>query len=257
LLKQLVDSGRRIGLVAGLDERTLQTEVHQLGAAMPKTGPGLAAPYAPALEDALSALMDMDGARFREVLEQAALRLGRVEMLDGYLTPLMHRIGEACARGTLRIAHEHLATAEARGYLDGVTGAFPPTPGAPVLVIGTPVWQYHELGAMLAAATARAEGWQVVYLGPNLPPDELAAAARASGARAVGLSITVAGDPGTLDAELRTLRRMLPQDVALIVGGRAASSSGLTDSDGDVITCPSLPDLRGRLRALRSGAEPS
>jgi hypothetical protein len=32
----------------------------------------------------------------------------------------MERIGDACADGSLRIAHEHLASAAARGFLDSI-----------------------------------------------------------------------------------------------------------------------------------------
>lgn len=53
-----------------------------------------------------------------------------------------------------------------------------PSPDAPVVVVGTPVNQFHELGALLAATTASSDGWRVVYLGANLPADELARAAR-------------------------------------------------------------------------------
>ena len=54
-----------------------------------------------------------------------------------------------------------------------------------------------------------AEGWHVTYLGPDLPPEEIAAAAIQSGARAVALSIVYPPDDPLLMDDLAVLRAEL------------------------------------------------
>ena len=111
----------------------------------------------------------------------------------------------------------------------------------------TPSGQHHEVGILLACCVAALEGWQVTYLGPNLPALEIAAAARDSGASAVGLSIVYPeADPG-LEVELRALRRELGPGTPIVIGGRAADAFGAVC---DEIHAERPGDLQALRRAL-------
>ena len=117
----------------------------------------------------------------------------------------------------------------------------------------SPPSERHELGALLAAAGAAAEGWEVLYLGPDLPMEEIAAGARESGARAVGLSITFPPDDPAIPGELARLRRLLPDDTALLVGGRCAPAyrEAIDEAGGLVVeNVSALRDTLADLRAL-------
>ena len=122
------------------------------------------------------------------------------------------------------------------------------------MVITTPAGQLHELGALLAAATASYEGWNVTYLGPNLAAEEIAAAVIQNQARALGLSIVYPmGDP-RLVQELIKMKRCLPGSIWLLAGGRA------TDSYHDVLESigarvfKSITDFRSNLASNRINA---
>jgi methanogenic corrinoid protein MtbC1 len=164
----------------------------------------------------------LDGAQLQAHLEEAAVELGRIDLLDGVVSPLVRQVGDGCATGALRIAHEHLASAVVGRFLESLQGAYRPAESAPGLLVATPPFQHHEIGALLVAATARIEGWRTTYLGPNLPAEEIAAAARLRQSRAVALSIVLPGDDGALATELRRLGRLLQGKADLIVGGAAA-----------------------------------
>ena len=56
---------------------------------------------------------------------------------------------------------------------------------APLLVCATPQGQRHELGALISGVVAAGLGWRPVFLGPDLPADEIAAATRQLRASAV------------------------------------------------------------------------
>ena len=122
----------------------------------------------------------------------------------------------------------------------------------------TPAGQLHELGAILAAATATIHGWKVTYLGPSLPAEEIAGAALQNKARAVALSLVYPEDDPNLSAELRRLRRLLPAEVALLVGGRAAHSFAPVIEELGATLLVDLPGLGAaldRLRKPRRGKE--
>lgn len=248
LLKMLVDAGHRIGSIAELSDEELRDQASGSRSSFVRLFGTDAVVDA---TNAIDALRTLDRAAFRGTLERAAMKLGRVQMFDRFLVPLMKEIGDRCEIGDLRMVHEHLATAEVRGFVDGVAGAFPPAPGAPALVVGTPAWQHHELGALLAAASAQAEGWRVIYLGPNLPATELAAATLESGARALALSVTFTEERERTVEELRTIRLLLPSDVEVVVGGSAAAElEAELDEIGTVLSL-SLAAFREQLLGLR------
>ena len=99
---------------------------------------------------------------------------------------------------------------------------------------------------------AASEGWRAVYLGPNLPAAEIAAAAGDNQARAVALSIIYPPDDPLMGHELRQLRKFLGPDVPLLVGGRACGGYA---ADLDAVGARIIADtaeLRAVLESIRS-----
>jgi methylmalonyl-CoA mutase cobalamin-binding subunit len=132
-----------------------------------------------------------------------------------------------------------------------VTAAgLPPT--APPCIVTTPAGQLHEIGALIIAAVAGAEGWRVTYLGPNLPAEDIAAATQQQHARAVGLSIVYPPDDPHLPQELTRLRQYLAPEVALFVGGRAAPGYRETLQRLGVVLPSGLAEFRLHLERLRT-----
>ena len=205
----------------------------------------------------IEAIVEMDGDQLRRQLEKASVDLSRIDLLDNVLVPLMHRVGEGCAGGWLRTASEHLASSVVRTFLDGLHGAYPISDTPPVLVVATPAFQYHELGATLVAAVGRMDGWKTVYLGSNLPAEELAAATKVVGARAIALSIAYPADDPRLVDELLRLRRLLDSDVTILVGGPSSAGYQVALDEVGAIRIDNLAALREYLLAMRSSVETS
>ncbi|NNE43258.1 MAG: MerR family transcriptional regulator [Gemmatimonadetes bacterium] len=232
LLKAVVDSGRRISDVAGL---TLK-ELEKLAAEDRKETPAAArtpkrpkprtlpAPDGESLRrEALAAVEDLDGARLRKILNEAAIVMTPSSLRLELLVPLMQETGERWRDGTFRIAHEHLASAIVRSFL-GAVSTPPRGSGGPRVVLATPVGCDHEFGALLAAQCSSEVGWDPLYLGTGLPAAELAAAARNRGASALALSITYPESSAAIHDELRLIRELLDDAVPMVVGGAASES---------------------------------
>ena len=96
-----------------------------------------------------------------------------------------------------------------------------------------------------------ADGWRTCYLGPSLPADEIAGAARQTEARAVGLSIIYPTDDPHVTAELKKLRASMPGTTSLIVGGRGASSYRVTLDEIGAVQPTDLDSLIEELQAMR------
>lgn len=262
LLRRVVSTGRGIGQVAGLSEPELKSLIADeplgRGAAFP-SGPSPAAGETaePFLGLCLAAARRLDVHDLELQLERASVALSRMNLLEKLLVPLMHGIGDLWQKGELRPIHEHMASAVVRSFLGSMRGAYHLSAGAPQLIVTTPARQLHELGALIVSATAASEGWQVTYLGPDLPPEEIAAAAVQKAARAVAVSIVYPPDDALLVEDLKRLRRLLPPTVEMIVGGRASSAYTSVLQEIGALHVNSLAALRHELEQLRSNPEPS
>ena len=164
----------------------------------------------------------MDSNTLTRELMDAEIAMGRNRLLTSVIDPIMNRVGEMWSEGTLRVADEHLATSVIRTFLGTLHSNNRAPRGAPVLVATTPAGQWHEIGALLASLTAQSAGWNTLYMGPNLPAEEIAGAAIAHSASAVALSIIYPGDDSLLSTELFKIQRALPA-IPLLIGGRAAA----------------------------------
>jgi methanogenic corrinoid protein MtbC1 len=167
---------------------------------------------------------------------------------------LLPRIGEAWANGPLCTASEHIASALIRDRAGHLLRRLGRDPGAPVVVVTTPAGEHHELGALLAGIAARMQGYNVLYLGPDLPAAEIARAAQGARAELVALSVLVL-DPKDAELEIRALVRELPDGVEVVVGG--AGAYGLAELIPGITTPASLQQFERFLAARREAAAPS
>lgn len=226
LLRRALAAGRRIGQVAKLSSAELKRLVLEDEGSLDLQQPvrrGARAGVTPLafLHECLDAVAELDAVRLAAALDRAVAALPGPELIDRVLAPLMSEIGELWLRRHLTPAHERLATIVVRQTLDEIRDMLQ-RPEGPTIVVATPSGQRHEIGAMLAAASAASRGWHVIYLGADLPAASIAEAAAKSGARAVALSIIYPADDPALPGELRQLRKRLASAVPIIVGGRAA-----------------------------------
>ena len=87
------------------------------------------------------------------------------------------------------------------------------------ILVGKPGLDGHSNGAEQVAVRARDAGFEVVYQGIRLTPDEIVAAAVAEDVHLVGLSILSGSHLELVPEVLRGLRAAGAGDVPVIVGG--------------------------------------
>ncbi len=255
LLREVTDAGWQIGQVASLPDQELRQLLESSNQRPVLEDPPGEVQRDLRVEDRIEAcirsIRELDGRALKRNFELASMEFSRVDLLDRLLVPMLRRISAECASGRLRAANEHLATMVLRSFLDELHPAYAPGPTVPRVVVTTPIHQHHELGCLLIAATARTEGWRTIYLGPNLPAEEIAGAVRKRNAIAVALSIAFPADDPQLPRELRRLGRLLGDETQILVGGRSAGSyKGVLD-EIDAVHMEHLGHLREQLQTLR------
>ena len=184
------------------------------------------------VDDCISAVKVYDGKTLETILHKASAKLSQPQLIEDLIIPLVYKIGNLWHDGDIRIANEHLASSVIRLFLSNLIEQNIPSDNAPIIISATPRGQDHELGALIVGVTAAFLGWKVIYLGPNLPEEEIAAVSNSLGAKVVALSIVYPSDDLQLRKDLLNLKRILPENVHIIVGGRAAD--GYLDILGEI-----------------------
>jgi MerR family transcriptional regulator, light-induced transcriptional regulator len=222
LIKRLIEYGHAIGSIAGLRERQLEALLAE------HTAPAFTGRadgrHQQAVERFLDALKALDLETAERVLTRAAISREPRDFIANIAQPLLSCIGSRWQSGQLCIASEHAASAMLRTRLGALLADLPVEPGSPTLVSTTLAGERHEFGALFSAIVGALSNWRAIYLGPDLPADEIATAVVQSGACAALISI-VSLPPRKAKRELCALASALPRRTLLAVGGSASAAA--------------------------------
>jgi DNA-binding transcriptional MerR regulator/methylmalonyl-CoA mutase cobalamin-binding subunit len=163
----------------------------------------------------------LDARRLQAALTRAAATMRASEFVAEIAAPMLKTVGERWHKGEMRPLEEHIVSVGVRRVLLYLMDMFDPDPAAPTIVIGTLSDELHEFGAMMAGVIAAEEGWRVVFLGPSLPAEEIAAAAIRSNARVTAISTIYSPAVDRTLASLTQLGERLRGRSQLITGGTA------------------------------------
>ena len=159
------------------------------------------------------------------------------EVVSSVMVPAMRRVGELFERGEYYIPELVLSAEAFRAAMEEVRPALRGggTPARAVVVLGTVRGDIHELGKNLAAVVFEAEGFEVVDLGVDVPPEKFAEAVEKYGARVVGMSAlmtTTMLEQRNVIEELK--RRGLRDRVIVVAGGAPVTEEWVREIGADV-----------------------
>ncbi|MBX3066219.1 MAG: MerR family transcriptional regulator [Anaerolineae bacterium] len=126
------------------------------------------------------ALIDMDDERADEIIEQAFSLYTMPTVYVDIISPTLVEIGEAWHRNEIFVSTEHFASSYLRGRLLSLLQAYPHRPDSPTIFVGCAPTERHEVGALIFAVMLRQVGYNVVYLGQDVPIHDVVQAALAS-----------------------------------------------------------------------------
>ncbi len=160
------------------------------------------------------------------------------QIVTDVLAPAMRVVGEMYERGEYFIA-DLIASAEAfKQVFDNVLKPRLSSSAASkgvVAVFGTVRGDIHELGKNIAKALFEAEGFEVIDLGVDVPPERFAEVVESRKARVVGLSAlmtTTMVEQARVIEELK--RRGLRERVIVVAGGAPVTEDWVRKIGADV-----------------------
>jgi DNA-binding transcriptional MerR regulator/methylmalonyl-CoA mutase cobalamin-binding subunit len=222
LIARLVNAGQRPGQVVALDFAQLAHRLTQMTPQARSKGDLELSE----LQVCLDLVQTSDLPRLRLTLHQAAMKVGWVDFVTSWVSPLNRMVGEAWLRGDIQVFQEHLYTEAVTGVLFTGLQAMPMPDDArryPRVLLCTLASEPHRLGLLMAQVVLSLIGCECMSLGPQLPIDEVSRAAAAHFSHIVGLSFSPHYQSSQLLKDLRALRRQLPETVDIWAGGGHAA----------------------------------
>jgi methanogenic corrinoid protein MtbC1 len=200
------------------------------------------------------AIAHFDGIAAEELLTQPLLLLKPEVACRRILAPLMHEIGERWHARELSVAAEHFGTALVRSKLIVLLETMRARANLGRVLCACPPGEAHEVGLLLFAVEAAVQGFAPIYLGANLPLDELAAAVREAAPDLVAASLIVRRETAELKSLLVEMKAAVGKHRPLLLGGGA-----LTGFDELVVEagCVLMPVSERLIDLLPSRRAPS
>jgi len=166
---------------------------------------------------------------YRVAADALAAGMTVPQLYQHVITPAMHEVGALWEKGALTVADEHLATALTHRVLAAlrppvrleVESGAPSAPSGRVMLAAIEGEQ-HALGLRMAADVAEEAGFEAIYLGADVPTDDLMHAISSLSPDRLVLGATMPELAPRLEGVAARVVSEHP-GVGLIVGGQAAS----------------------------------
>lgn len=165
----------------GLSRSHTRQAVTSLRGDHPRSGPeGQAeqATLATFRDTVAEALITFDAASAERIVEEALALCGVESVCEFLLQPVLNDIGDRWANGEVGISAEHYASHYVLRKIGALFNLSRPDEGRGPLLAACLEGELHEVGLLLTSLFMSRHGYSVVYLGANLPLEDLLGAIR-------------------------------------------------------------------------------
>ena len=215
-LREATERGHSIGRLAGMSDDALAALLNE------PTDRRTRATTNAFVERILESAQRFRSAECEQALTLAIAMLPPQQLVGDVLQPLLREVGERWHRGEFAISQERLVSTIVRRHVGLMLDAYDRNARRAPIVFATLPGERHELGLLTSAMMCASRGFKTHYLGPDLPPAEIARFAREVNAAVVALSVVLQDRAADTPAQLSELVSHLPAETAVWLGGSAA-----------------------------------
>ena len=162
----LLRNGYKISRLAGLDSEEL---AHRLMEVSFVNGQGAQG------EGLVVAMIELDELKFEKVLNSSIIKEGFENTIFNLIYPFFEKVGILWQAGSITPAHEHFITNLIKQKIYVAIDSLPSVSRekSKTFVVFLPEWEQHELGMLVYVYLLKSKGIKVVYLGQNLPEEDI------------------------------------------------------------------------------------
>lgn len=190
---------------------------------------------------------------------QAALNIVEEALRDGHthldiyvdvFSEALYRVGSLWEQNKISVAQEHIATSITQYAIAAIYPRLTPAKADRGRMVVTGVaGELHQIGANLVADAMEASGWEVHFLGTNLPHSSILATVEETAADVLCISTTIVANLPSVAELVRVIRAKLKERAPKIVLGGSAYRL-VPDFSRELGANEAITDLRQGLLAL-------
>jgi MerR family transcriptional regulator, light-induced transcriptional regulator len=169
----------------------------------------------------LEALLHFDEPTALEVMRQGFALYSIDQVLMQVVRPTLVTLGDAWHRGELPIAVEHYATQFCMQHLMSMMAAAAPPSHPGTIIAACAPGEMHQVGLLMLVVMLRWRGWDVKYLGPDLPLDRLEEALRPIRPQILMFTANRVETAEKLEQLPAILEKLPPPHPVIVLGGQA------------------------------------
>jgi DNA-binding transcriptional MerR regulator/methylmalonyl-CoA mutase cobalamin-binding subunit len=121
----------------------------------------------------IEACLEYDELRTQQVVNQAFALYSPETVVVELLQRAITQVGDGWYQGTVTVQQEHFCSGLVTRRLEALVMAAPPPSRAGRILVVCPPQEQHVIGVLLLTYLLRRRGWEVVYLGANVPIERL------------------------------------------------------------------------------------
>ncbi|MGB0670708.1 MAG: MerR family transcriptional regulator [Rhodospirillales bacterium] len=191
-----------------------------------------------------------DGREIDRLIGTALLSHPPLRAMEEVIAPLLRLAGEAWECGDLGTTGPRVISDIVRRHLTNTLAILTHGLAGQRVVFGTLSGEQHDVGALMAAIVAAGNGFDILYLGADLPVDDFILTVSNLSPQALALSLPQARE-GT-ETDLERLLKALSSGQELWLGGAGAEAVRMP-GDARLKTFLSLETFDNHTKALAKG----
>jgi methanogenic corrinoid protein MtbC1 len=185
------------------------------------------------------------------VLDELGRNLTPSDAYVRVLLPAEKEVGQLWHVGDVSIAEERLVSETTRSLMALIAARHAPRePSGRSLIAAAVATNAHDIGLRAAADLFRLAGWRCLYLGANIPAEEIARAAEIFDVDLVVLNATLTTQLSSLGEAIRTIRTLAPKRKILAGGSALDGVPDLAQQLGADAYAPTVSSAVGLGEAL-------
>ena len=228
LVRRALELGFKPSFALMADPDELESMIRKAETENKKAGIHIDAIFEKEIVEWMAKAEGLDPVGFELLLRKAWSKWGAKDFIIGLAVPFLEQVGDKWFEKSISVAHEHFSSENLTSFLSAQWRPLSRQARNGKAVVANLPGDFHHLGIHMAAVFLALSDFEVVFLGPNTPIEdiELAALEKDVVTTVIGLAQTSNIERSVV--AMTGLREALPASVTLVVGGNKY-----------------LPDIRG------------
>ncbi len=176
------------------------------------------------INELISFMVDLDLDSFEEILDRQIREKGIEKIINDIIFPFLQKIGILWVTNNINPAQEHLVTNIIRQkILVGIDTTVSQIKSNKIALLFLPEGEYHELGLLYVYYLLKTKGVKVLYLGADVPLDDLRFVVKAKKPDYLYTHLTAVADNFNVEKFMNNIHTQI-MDIPVIVSGPLTAS---------------------------------